>query len=93
MQDVAQAELGSRKADLVTEYRLGAVKENLGGIQPAHCSFYLLWAQERKEKLIPLFSFSLQQKLSLWAQRRAKSFLVGLPELVDSPISSGLPSG
>ena len=56
MQDVAQAELGSRKADLVTEYRLGAVKENLGGIRPAHCPLYLLCSQEREgEKLVLLF--------------------------------------
>ena len=58
MQDVAQAELGSRKADLVTEYRLGAVKENLGGIRPAHCSLYLLCSQERKDNHFSLFLFT-----------------------------------
>ena len=58
MQDAAQAELGSRKADLVTEDRLGAVKENLGGIQPAHSSLYLLCSQERKENHFSLFLFT-----------------------------------
>ena len=33
--------------------------------RPAHCSLYLLCSQEReREKLIPLFPFSLQQKCS-----------------------------
>ena len=58
MQDVAQAELGSRKVNLVTEYRLGAVKEKLGGIQPAHCSFYLLCSQERRESNFFFFLFT-----------------------------------
>ena len=58
MQDLAQAELGSRKADLVTEYRLGAVKENLGGIRPAHCSLYLLCSQERRENYFFFFLFT-----------------------------------
>ena len=57
MQEVAQAELGGRKADLVTEYRLGAGKENLGGIRPAHHSLYLLCSQERKENHFSFFPF------------------------------------
>ena len=55
MQDVAQAELGSRKTGLVTYYRLEAVKQNLGGIQPVHCALYLFYSQERKENHFSLF--------------------------------------
>ena len=43
---------------------LGAVKwkKKLGMFRPARCSLYLLCSQEReREKLIPLFSFLLQQ--------------------------------
>ena len=43
---------------------LGSVKgkKKLGMFRPAHCSLYTLCPQEReREKLIPLFSFSLQQ--------------------------------
>ena len=43
---------------------LGAVKakKKLGMFKAAHCSLNLLCSQEReREKLIPLFSFSLQQ--------------------------------
>ena len=55
MQEVAQAELAGRKADLVREYRLGAVKENLGGIRPGHCFLYLLCSLERKENHFSFF--------------------------------------
>ena len=42
---------------------LEAVKvQTLGMCRPAHCSLYHLCSQEReREKLIPLFPFSLQQ--------------------------------
>ena len=45
---------------------LGAVKvKKLGLFRPAHFSLYILSSQEReRKKLIPLFSFSLQQFLS-----------------------------
>ena len=59
MQDVAQAELGSRKADLVTEDRLGTVKGNLGGIGLLALLF-IFFVLRKEKKIISLFSFSLQ---------------------------------
>ena len=56
MQNVAHAELGGRKANLVTDYRLGSVKVKTMDVQA--CSlFYLFCSQERERKLLPLFPF------------------------------------
>ena len=63
MRNVTPAELGSRKANLVTDIQLRAVKvKKLGMFWPAYHCLDLLCSQEwERKKLIPLFSFSLQQ--------------------------------
>ena len=53
-----KSELRYRHAEL----RATEVKKKLGIFRPAYCSLYLLCSQEReREKLIPPFSFSVQQ--------------------------------
>ena len=63
MQSIAPAELGGRKANLVTDLQLAAFKvKKLEMFRPTHCSLCILCSQEReKEIVIPLFFFSLQQ--------------------------------
>ena len=57
--------VGGQKSKLGYRYEeLGAVKakkKKLGMFRPAHCSLNLCSQEREREKLIPLFSFSLQQ--------------------------------
>lgn len=61
---MAPTELGDRKTNLVTDMQSWEqVKlEKLGMFSHAHCSLYLCSQKREREKLILLFSFSLQQK-------------------------------